>query len=627
MADPRRVSNSPTPGAAIQTPIDLQARLRSYLGPSFTHYGGNASLFGLNWLLGYNDQIHQLWWAGYDFVPYVVMSYVPVDPISIQVSEELNGPWADAKLNLGLPGDSDVPPRVIIDDPMGHQLYRAQTTEVTRADSIALGFESLLGRMSREKLKASIIARGPFTGKEALEYVLTQFALQHSWFWFKPIPELFLRVGATTIPLKYDAIRIVLDEENPQTLKEVLDEWFAFLPDFAFRVDADNELVVVQVGEGAPVALSDWDVGPIQSEENRLTVVNRCTIRYRPWEFVASQEVMEPADFYIRAVGVVGTGLSDSFFEGAARSHLGKQAYTAPGSASGTLPYWLFQAGVIAAGDITVQWAADFYRPPGLVGGNFSGSAVVPLNGQQVTLFNRAVGPVTDELRVVLKARYIPPGAGDAIRNGKIELEWSSNSSSGGDIYIALNGFSASYAEGEREYKATYGLAEHYPDLPGLAQSQDPVEGVGVVEEERELRIVNLRTDRIFDLPGGGSIDLPWIPDGTWLDNFYPPHQVITQQLLALAKARVQKYFQPRLEYSFPVLAPYNLRPEHLGRYVSLPNGRVGVLTAIGRSDAYGPGQAQEASEARVVEVRSLTEALAALSGYDNAVYEIGRYD
>lgn len=239
MAYPLPVTPQPLIPPAAR-PLLAVGLLRDAAGTSRNYTSGTAT----GALLRYIGLDSYAWWIDPDLSA----------PVRVHLSESLTGIFADAQIEVThLPVDAAT---VRVGD------LRSIDTDVTpevpwytwrvssRADQaglVTLTGETLLGRLARtHPREALIIVAGedgvpdPLDLRECLRRFLTYYGVP----FVDDIPPFFLRAGDEVVVPTPPAFAIQPNQENPESVLDWLDKFFAPFRGYAFRADGDDRLVV-----------------------------------------------------------------------------------------------------------------------------------------------------------------------------------------------------------------------------------------------------------------------------------------------------------------------------------------------------------------------------------------------
>lgn len=239
MAVPLPVTPQPLIPPAAR-PLLAVGLLRDAAGTSRNYTSGTAT----GALLRYVGLDSYAWWIDPDLSA----------PVRVHLSESLTGVFADAQIEVThLPVDAAT---VQVGD------LRSIDTDVTpeapwytwrvssRADQaglVTLTGETLLGRLARtHPREALILVAGedgvpdPLDLRECLRRFLTYYGVP----FVDDIPPFFLRAGDEVVVPTPPAFAIQPNQENPESVLDWLDKFFAPFRGYAFRADGDDRLVV-----------------------------------------------------------------------------------------------------------------------------------------------------------------------------------------------------------------------------------------------------------------------------------------------------------------------------------------------------------------------------------------------
>lgn len=174
---------------------------------------------------------------------------------------------------------------------------------------------------------------GVVTAQQAIQHVTNQWASEHPWLSFAPIPDLRLMVpGAVAAPRQHyidhpgDGVlttaAVVIPQEGNErrSMREILDEWLAIFPGTIVRQTSTGVIELVpRVGPDAPsgaaVTLTWSDLtGISDGEDDPSGVTNRCRVTSQGWEFTDNQTLRPPA--FVVSIG--GLGIERSVLDGEA---------------------------------------------------------------------------------------------------------------------------------------------------------------------------------------------------------------------------------------------------------------------------------------------------------------------
>ena len=413
------------------------------------------------------------------------------------------------------------------------------------------------------------------TAGEWLEWLFEQWAELYPWFTFKPVPELYLRratgdyTGDAGLVFS-EALSIIQDEDNPRSMRSIIDEFMEIFDGHLLRVDADNDFVILPpfwspAYDGGMLELDSFDLYELpEPEEDAEAIINQATVRSQGFEFVEDQAVMVPGCSRKRAIrhdidfDSEGPPIACNGFESvgsdvpSADVHFWPVAdEVLPGVSTLTITLNAvvrYKSGLTddaEAHDITVTPDQPEHELP--MDGQWhqlvrvEGSALTALFGQVATGFVSVRALYDHERRGVwlwyhdMRLSSSPGGTPDtALFSFKLEL----------------NGDGTAWARSDIAATGTFGLDEV---VPGLQESRDQF---GVVERQ-------IRSD------------------------FF---QLTNEQCLQIAEGIVVNHKDPQRRYreleqsawrAFPV------KPEHIGRRIRLPNEDLGVVEAWSYMDAF----------------------------------------
>lgn len=174
---------------------------------------------------------------------------------------------------------------------------------------------------------------GVVTAQQAIQHVTNQWASEHPWLSFAPIPDLRLMVpSAVAAPRQHyidnpgDGVlttaAVVIPQEGNErrSMREILDEWLAIFPGTIVRQTSTGVIELVpRVGPDAPsgaaVTLTWSDLtGISDGEDDPSGVTNRCRVTSQGWEFTDNQTLRPPA--FVVSIG--GLGIDRSVLDGEA---------------------------------------------------------------------------------------------------------------------------------------------------------------------------------------------------------------------------------------------------------------------------------------------------------------------
>jgi hypothetical protein len=108
--------------------------------------------------------------------------------------------------------------------------------------------ETILARMARER-PDDFVAQGPFTGKQALETILTHWAAKYTWLQWDELPEFYLS-GDTQMPMFPGLILLNAQDgdgrvTSRKTMRQWLEDYFKVFEGYTFQAAATGKLRVV----------------------------------------------------------------------------------------------------------------------------------------------------------------------------------------------------------------------------------------------------------------------------------------------------------------------------------------------------------------------------------------------
>lgn len=198
--------------------------------------------------------------------------------------------------------------------------------------------ETNLGRLASTypaaiMLPATVIpgaSGGVVTAQQAIQHVTNQWASEHPWLSFAPIPDLRLMVpSAVAAPRQHyidnpgDGVlttaAVVIPQEGNErrSMREILDEWLAIFPGTIVRQTSTGVIELVpRVGPDAPsgaaVTLTWGDLtGISDGEDDPSGVTNRCRVTSQGWEFTPNQALIAPSFVLVRAANGVTRAVLD----------------------------------------------------------------------------------------------------------------------------------------------------------------------------------------------------------------------------------------------------------------------------------------------------------------------------
>lgn len=165
--------------------------------------------------------------------------------------------------------------------------------------------ETILARLSREKPGDLPAVAGPFTGKQALEYILGKWKEQYRWLEWEPLPEFYLS-GDTQMPtfpgLLLSNPKDTNGRANRKTMRAWLEDYFRVFEGYTFQAAASGKLRVVPppwLDPSPRITLTADDF--LQMAEGRDTdsVRNVATVTSQGLEFPNGEVVVtdEPYSF------------------------------------------------------------------------------------------------------------------------------------------------------------------------------------------------------------------------------------------------------------------------------------------------------------------------------------------
>ena len=162
--------------------------------------------------------------------------------------------------------------------------------------------ETNLGRMSHVYPRRIFGTVGTLSGSvdttwtatEAIEYIFGQWAADHAWFRYRPVPDLrFARTDQTYTgtlgQLSTDLIGIPQTKQSRQTMREILDEWLSAFPGTVVTEDETGAIVIVPrdgpAADSTPhKTVTNADAYSItQGPGDPRSTFNGATVNNRPW--------------------------------------------------------------------------------------------------------------------------------------------------------------------------------------------------------------------------------------------------------------------------------------------------------------------------------------------------------
>ena len=492
-----------------------------------------------------------------------------LDPVKIRLSEDSTGVFVDNAAEVTYMPSQPVRLQTLYS--VGTEL---DTTGVTTVEFVrrvvgADGLVTLTGQTILSKLDGihpfsdGLFVPGPFTPTQALKLLLDKLKALEPWFDYEtPLPEIRLPDGGSTPSLAALVIDKTAAGQTGPSARAVLTSIFEPFG-YSFRVSARGRLQVVEPDWASPdpvVTLGAADVLPGGSETlDDSTVVNMCTVDSSGYAYVD------------------GTVMRDAWIRSGA--HFTAPPLPVQDVTGGTL--WATTDNTLIGGTaISVEVTADVYAVGGLGDikpDSFTGTVDVPLSGKSVTLNwnvnegffggSHSTGGVT--LRWTGTGIAVTAsGAGNA-RDG-LGQDWRY------DWQFRLTGTGSAWAKSNVTVSARYSESDR--DIPGTVESR---EAYGV--RERKISFNVFTVDALT--------------------------------ALRIARWTVQRSLNPATVLSVPLMMPYRIRPEHVGRTVLLPTGERALVTAWSYDESHSPGQSSSNASATVRVLRNLLAQSGELDG------------
>lgn len=214
--------------------------MRDAAGASHNYTSGVAS----GALLRYVGLDSFAWWVDPDLSA----------PVRVHLSESLTGVFADAQIEVThLPVDAatvevgdlrSIDTDIVPDVPWYTWRVASRTDQ---AGLVSLTGETLLGRLARTRPRESFIiiageggVPNPLDLRECLRRFLTYYGVP-----FDPdLPAFVLRAGDDNVVPTVAAFAIQPNQEEPESILDWLDRFFAPFRGYAFRADGDDRLIV-----------------------------------------------------------------------------------------------------------------------------------------------------------------------------------------------------------------------------------------------------------------------------------------------------------------------------------------------------------------------------------------------
>ncbi|MBF6595813.1 MAG: hypothetical protein IVW51_15420 [Thermaceae bacterium] len=172
--------------------------------------------------------------------------------------------------------------------------------------------ETVLARMSRER-PSDFAQPGPFTGKTALEYILTQWAAQYPWLLWDPIPEFYLS-GDSQMPT-FPGLLLIngtpgsltpVPFSQKKTMRQWLEDYFRVFEGYTFQATANGSLEVVPPPwlDATPrTVLATNDFISLATGEDSSSIRNLATVTSQGLEFPTGDTLVQ-----LEAYTYPGTG-------------------------------------------------------------------------------------------------------------------------------------------------------------------------------------------------------------------------------------------------------------------------------------------------------------------------------
>ncbi|GEM47220.1 hypothetical protein [Deinococcus cellulosilyticus] len=519
------------------------------------------------------------------------------DPVSVTLSESISGLYVDHQISLTFPTTEEVstatPRTVSLEvDPDPLYTYHPVTTR-KEGDLVQVQGETLLSRLTRiyPGLRPSDNGGAGFTPREALAEIIGQWQQQFPWISLSPAAttvEFYFRTSSPDDPLDFflPSIRMLaLDPDDQDSLSayDILSQFFECFPGYVFRVNSLNELDIVApsfLNIYPALLLTDSDLTPEQSEDvDASGVFNACSVESQGYTFVEDQDVMPPAFL---------TTDEDVWEPPGDKQNLG----------GGVM--WNVDPDVIIGGSSIQIHTVNtiYYEYNGFGSGSqtqeHTDEFTLPLDGSVVTWeFEWVIsGPFGFPVRQYAHLSFRAVLDGGKLKGIAVNILDYVGLWPDAITYRYLAWKWALTATGTRYLKnnvtRTGSYLEDKTDLPGIAESR----------EAYGLRKKTLNTGVFF------------IDDQETLNN--------------MALSFVMTHMNPLRKVSLGQVAPYVVRPDHIGKPVVLPDGRTGTVLDWSYSEAHSPGGSSGSSTITVqmVDVSALDQTAAfGEARYGLAVY------
>lgn len=573
MADPKPVSFAP-----IETPpprpISAQLSIAPVARSDFNYLSGSAA--GVS--AAYNSLYSFVWWAVASPESRVRSSVAETvgDILAGVTAVDASAGEAFLERNLKLGSALEYFDALNPDTPT-HTFYpRTKNAEVA-LDSYQ--YETLLARLSRtyppslmvkaldikDELGFSSYAPSDFeiSAQQALKYIFQTWADLYDWFTFTLPGELQIRIPREGL-LKYESLTteaILITQpskddvtQSPRSMRDIIDEFLAIFEGHVLRVNNANQIEIVApywsvYAPYIPLTLARSDLFTLPSPElDGSSVVNHVTVSSKGFTFVGDgvdnpyPEVMEPswAEIHDWQPDV------DDIPAPSGGGYVEIQQYGP----------WEYSDNTLIGGvflEVTIK--AQFYRQDG-------GSTNIDPEGSEHTaniVLQRGImnsATLTQDFDVFVANRS---------STLTVELTWQDN-----EVYVffyyetqnhngegtgwrfKLNGFGAKFQRDEAAITGIFGETRDYPESAGLSDSQAQF---GVVKSRLSSQIFPLTVE----------------------------------QCKQVAQAKVETLKNPHERYALEQAygSGYKVRPGDIGKQITLPNGKKGVLESWQYSDAF----------------------------------------
>ena len=410
------------------------------------------------------------------------------------------------------------------------------------------------------------------TAGEWLEWIFEQWTAAYPWFTYKPVPELYLRRASADYTddrgvVFAEAFDFEQSSDAPRSMRNLIDAFLEIFDGHTLRVDSDNDLEIVPphwspAYTGGTLAL-DWHdlVNLPEPEQDAEGVVNQATVRSQGMEFVEDTEIMVPGCTKRRHEGGPSIDCDNGFQKLTDTDGVGEAA---------NYQDWPVDEDVLpGTGTLEITVAAEVGARRNTDGGTLAivdGPNLDPASPWQLPMDGHwhDVGEVTatalltamghtTEGRVKIRAQYLADQRVVVLQYSEVALNtgaFGTTARAWWSFMLSLNGAGPAWARSDTVNTGTYGEGDV---APGLQESRDQF---GVVE-----RVI--RSD-LFQLSVAQCLE---VAEGIVINNLAP----------------VRRYRE--LEQSYWRALP--VRPAHVGRLVSLPNGDVGTVEGLTYMDDF----------------------------------------